>query len=113
MLIIEVSKFTISSNEIYQLDFLKEVILNPSMKEAVTCRRAPCQKFFISLKSVKTEMVKQIALSANGSYQLAFLKEVVLNHPTKGEINVSFRKAPCSLPSISKKSAKLKCLRKN
>ena len=56
-------------------------------------------------------MVKQIALSDNGSYQLAFLKEVVLNHLTKGEINVSFRRAPCSLPSISKKSAKLKCLK--
>ena len=47
-------------------------------------------------------MVKQIALSANGRYQLAFLEEVVLNHPTRGEINVSFRRAPCSLPSISK-----------
>ena len=57
-------------------------------------------------------MVKQIALRTNGSYQLAFFKEVVLNHSTKGAMTGSFRRASCSIsmPSISKKSAKLKRL---
>ena len=41
-------QITVSTNEIYQLDFLKEVLLNRSIKEAVTIRRAPCRKFSIS-----------------------------------------------------------------
>ena len=82
------------------------------LKQAVTFRRAPCQMFFNQLKVSKNEMVKQIALSTNGSYQLAFLEEVLLNHSTKGAMTGSFRRAPCSLPYISKKSATIKCLSK-
>ena len=41
-------QITVSTNEIYQLAFLKEVVLNHSMKEPVTFRRAPCRKFSIS-----------------------------------------------------------------
>ena len=55
---------------------------------------------------------KQYTVSTNEIYQLAFLKEVVLNRSTKRAMTDSFRRAPCSLPSISKKSAKLKCLNK-
>ena len=56
--------------------------------------------------------VKQIAVSANEIYQLAFLIEVFLNHSLKGSMTNSFCRSPCSLPSISKKSTKVKCLSK-
>ena len=55
---------------------------------------------------------KQITVSTNGSYQLPFLKEIVLNHFTKGAMTSSFRRSPCPLASISKKSTKLKYLSK-
>ena len=48
-------------------------------------------------------MIKQIALYTNGSYQLAFLKEIILNHSTKGAMAGSFRRTTWSLPCISKK----------
>ena len=38
-------------------------------------------------------MIKQIALSANGSYQQDFLK--VLTRSMKGAVTGSFRRAPC------------------
>ena len=41
-------QITVGTNKIYQLLFLKEVVLNRSMKEAVTFHRAPCRKFSIS-----------------------------------------------------------------
>ena len=43
-----VQQIIVSTNEIYRLAFLKEVVLNCFMKEAVTLRRAPCRKFSIS-----------------------------------------------------------------
>ena len=57
-------------------------------------------------------MIKQIALSTNESYQLAFLKGVVLNHSTNRS-TASFRTAPCSLTSISKKPTNMKWLKKS
>ena len=57
-------------------------------------------------------IVKQITGNNNEIYQLVFLKEAVLNCSSKGEMPGSFCKAPCPLPSVSKKSAKLKCLSK-
>ena len=50
---------------------------------------------------------EQITLSTNKIYQLGFLKIFILNRSTKGAITSSFGRAPCSLPSVSKKSAKL------
>ena len=41
-------QITVSSDEIYQLDFLKEVVLNRFMKKALTFCRAPCRKISIS-----------------------------------------------------------------
>ena len=55
---------------------------------------------------------KPVVVSTNEIYQLNFLKEVVLNSSSKGAMTGSFCRAPGSLPSISKKSAKLKCLSK-
>ena len=43
-----VQQIIVSTKEIYRLAFLKEVVLNCFMKEAVTLRRAPCRKFSIS-----------------------------------------------------------------
>ena len=57
-------------------------------------------------------MVKQITVSTNEIYQLAFQTEVVLKCSLKGAMTGSFCRAPYLLPSISKKSAKLKCLSK-
>ena len=57
-------------------------------------------------------MVKQITVSTNEIYQLVFLEEAVLNSSSKGAMTNSFCRAPCLLPSISKKSTKLKCLSK-
>ena len=57
-------------------------------------------------------MINQITVSTNKIYQLAFLKEVVLNRSSKGAMTGSFCRVPCSFLSISKKSAKLKCLSK-
>ena len=50
---------------------------------------------------------EQITVSTNKIYQLGFLKIFILNRSTKGAITSSFGRAPCSLPSVSKKSAKL------
>ena len=41
-------------------------------------------------------MVKQITVSTNEIYQLAFLKEVDLNLSSKGAMAVSFFRALCS-----------------
>ena len=49
-------------------------------------------------------MVKQITVITNEIYQLDFLKEIVLNHSSKGETTGSFCRAPCSLHSVSEKS---------
>ena len=57
-------------------------------------------------------MVKQIAVNTNKIYQLDFLKVIVLSYSTKAAITGSFRRVPCSLSSIIKKSAKLKDLSK-
>ena len=56
-------------------------------------------------------MVKKITVSTNEIYQLTFLKKVVLNCSLKEAMTSFFYGAPCLLPSISKKSAKLKCLK--
>ena len=56
-------------------------------------------------------MVKQIALSTNGSYQKDFLKVAFLNCSMKGAVAGSIR-APCWKSSIMKKSGKLKWLSK-
>ena len=56
-------------------------------------------------------MVKKITVSTNEIYQLTFLKKVVLNCSLKEAMTSFFYRAPCLLPSISKKSAKLKCLK--
>ena len=53
-------------------------------------------------------MVKNITVSTNEIYQLAFFKEAVLNCFSKVAMTDSFCRAPCSLPSISKKIAKIK-----
>ena len=50
---------------------------------------------------------EQITVSTNKIYLLGFLKIFILNRSTKGAITSSFGRAPCSLPSVSKKSAKL------
>ena len=50
---------------------------------------------------------EQITVSTNKIYQLGFLKIFILNRSTKGAITRSFGRAPCLLPSVSKKSAKL------
>ena len=57
-------------------------------------------------------MVKQVTVSTNEIYQLSFLKEIILNHSSKEGMTGSFCRAPLPLPSISKKSATLKCLSK-
>ena len=57
-------------------------------------------------------MVKQITVRTNEIYDLVFLKETILNRSLKGAIIGSFCRAPSSLPSFIKKSAKLKCLNK-
>ena len=60
-------------------------------------------KVLYQLKVSKNETIKQIALYTNGIYQLAFLKEIILNHSTKGAMAGSFRRTTWSLPCISKK----------
>ena len=50
-------------------------------------------------------MVKQITVSTNEIYQLAFLKEVVLNHSLKGAMAGSVHRAHFSKPFISNKKA--------
>ena len=57
-------------------------------------------------------MVQQITVGTNEIYQLVFLKDVVLDHYMRRAMTGSFRRGPFSLFSISKKSAKLKCLSK-
>ena len=47
-------------------------------------------------------MLKQIAVSTNEIYQLASLKEVILNRSSKRAMTGSFCRAHCSLPSIAK-----------
>ena len=56
-------------------------------------------------------MVKKITVGTNEIYQLTFLKKVVLNCSLKKAMTSFFYRTPCLLPSISKKSAKLKCLK--
>ena len=60
----------------------------------------------------KNEMFQQITVNTNKIYQLNFLKVIVLSYSTKAAITESVRRAPCSLCSIIKKSAKLKDLTK-
>ena len=57
-------------------------------------------------------MVKQITVSTNKIYQLAFHKEAASNCSLKGAMADSFCRVPCSMPSVSTKSVKLKCLSK-
>ena len=53
-------------------------------------------------------MLKPYGVRTNEIYQEDFLKVAVLNRSTKGAMHSSFRKAPCSLFSISRKQAKMK-----
>ena len=50
-------------------------------------------------------MFQQITVNTNKIYQLDFLKVIVLSWSTKAAITGSFRRVPCSLSSIIKKSA--------
>ena len=65
---------------------------------------------FYQQKASKTEMLKQFGVSTNEIYQEAFFRVPVLNRSTKGATISSFRRAPCSQPSISKERAKMKYL---
>ena len=109
-----VKQITVSTNEIYHLSgsLSQRGRFKPLYERSSDLSQSTRLKVFYQLKVSKNEMVKQMALSTNGSQQLAFFKEVVLNHSTKGAMTGSFRRASCSIsmPSISKKSAKLKRL---
>ena len=65
-----IKQITVSNNKIYQLDFLKEVVLNCYTKGAMTgsFHRASCSLPSICKKSAKTKMFKQTAVSTNKMY---------------------------------------------
>ena len=65
---------------------------------------ASCQQ-----KARINEMLKQFIVSTNDIYQ-DFLHVAVSNRSTKGAKISSFRRTPCSWPSISSKRAKVKYL---
>ena len=46
-------------------------------------------------------MVKEVTVSTNEIYQLAFLKEAILDCSSKRAMTSSFCRAPCSLRSVS------------
>ena len=87
-------------------------VLNRSTKGAMisSFRRASLIVFY-QPKS-ENKMFQRISVNTNKIYQLDFLKVIVLSYSTKAAITGSFRRVPCSLSSIIKKSAKLKDLSK-
>ena len=66
--------------------------------------------FFYLQKASINENIKQFGVSPNEIYKEDFLKVPVLNRSTIGATISSFRRAPCSQASISRKRAKMKRL---
>ena len=104
-------QFKVSINEIYLEDFLKVTVLNHSSKEQQSDPfiKHPVHSLILAEKEQKW-MLKPYGVRTNEIYQEDFLKVAVLNRSTKGAMHSSFHKAPCSLFSISRKQAKMKCL---
>ena len=101
-------QFAVSPNEIYQEDFLQVVVLNRFMNERSNDQLLSQSTLFTAFyqqKASKTEMLKQFGVSPNVIYQEDSLQVALLNRSTKAAKISSFRRAPCSQPSISGKRA--------
>ena len=90
-------QITKGTNEIYQLDFLKEVVLNNPLEKSSDqlLSQSTLLIVFNQQKVSKNEMVKHIASSNSRICQKDFFKVAFLNRPMKGAVAGFFRRAPC------------------
>ena len=73
------------ANEIYHLHFLKDIVLNHSLKGTMNTLLI----LFYQQSVCKMKIDQQIALSSNGSYQKDFRKVTILNRSMKGAVTGS------------------------
>ena len=87
-------QITVNTNKIYQLNFLKVIVLSCSTKAAISRSffRAPCSLSSMIKKLTKTERFNQAAVSKKKVHLEDFLRVAALNRSTKGAMTNSFRR---------------------
>ena len=79
-----------STDEIYQWDFPKVIVLKSSFKKQLFANSS------LSAESHKQAMLKDFVQSVDKSYQWSFSELVVLKRCTKITINSFFRRVTCT-----------------
>ena len=87
-------QITVNTYKIYQLDFLKVIVLSCFTKAAITgsFRKVPCSLSSIIKKSAKLKRFKQVVVSTKKIHLENFVRVAVLNRSTKEAMNDSFRR---------------------